>query len=117
MIGNSADNQLKGGKGRDILFAGAGRQNRSIGGKGKDQFWIDSGAESFVKITDFKSGKDYLVFDEGINKESVDLRRHSKHTKIFVAGEQVGLVKNGQVDEQDVLFIDFSATLDPASLL
>lgn len=115
LIGNFADNQLKGGKGRDILFAGAGRQNRSIGGKGKDQFWIDSGAESFVKITDFKSGQDYLVFDEGINEESVDLRLRSKHTKIFIADAQVGLVKNGQVDEQDVLFTDFSATLDPAS--
>ena len=115
LIGNPANNELKGGHGQDILFAGAGRKNRSIGGKGRDQFWIDTELDSFVKIMDFQKGKDQLVFDQGIDRENVDLRAHSKHTKIFVEDAQVGLLKNAQIDEQDLLFRDFSATLDPFS--
>ena len=115
MIGNSANNELKGGHGQDILFAGAGRKNRSIGGKGGDQFWIDTELGSFVKIIDFQNGKDQLVFDQAIDVENVDLRAHSKHTKIYVEDVQVGLLKNAQIDEQDLLFRDFSTTLDPFS--
>ena len=115
LIGNSANNELKGGHGQDILFAGAGRKNRSIGGKGSDQFWIDTELGSFVKIIDFQNGKDQLVFDQAIDVENVDLRAHSKHTKIYVEDAQVGLLKNAQIDEQDLLFRDFSTTLDPFS--
>ena len=115
LIGNAANNTLKGGKGRDILFAGSGRKNRSIGGNGDDEFWIDAEPGSFVEIMDFQKGDDQLVFDQVVDRENVDLRAHSKHTKIYVEDAQVGLLKNAQIDEQSLLFLDFSATIDPSS--
>ena len=107
LIGNSANNRLEGGKGKDILFGGAGKKNRSFGGKGKDQFWIDTGSDSFVKVMDFEAGKDRLVIDADPAADLV-LQSRGNHTEIVVEDALVGLVKKASIDLKDVIFSDFS---------
>ena len=109
LIGNAASNRLKGKKGDDILYAGAGSRNKLIGGKGRDKFLIDSDEGTFVVIKDFHRQKDRLVFD--IPSESVLLQETGKNSKIFVEDRLVAKVlKETQIDPtQSILFENFDA--------
>lgn len=92
LIGNDADNVLRGRRGDDILFAGAGRRNRAVGGKGRDQFWIDPQVDSFVKIKDFSRSKDLLVFD--VDSEAVDLISRGRHTFVLIDDQRAAQICN-----------------------
>ena len=54
---------MRGRKGDDVLYGGAGGDDVLIGGRGRDQFFIDTQNGSFANIRDFKLGKDQLVFE------------------------------------------------------
>ena len=73
LIGNDADNRLKGKKGADVLAAGGGDGNRVTGGKGRDQFWISAQQGALVEVTDFNPRKDRLVFDVDVSAVTLDL--------------------------------------------
>ena len=107
LIGNNASNRLKGKKGDDVLYAGAGSKNKLIGGKGRDKFLIDSGQDAFVVVKDFNHQKDRLVFD--IPPESVLFQEYGNNSKIFVEDRLVAKVLNAtQVDlTQSLMFKNF----------
>ena len=90
LIGNDANNVLRGRTGDDILYAGGGRSNRSFGGRGRDQFWIDANPGSFVKIRDFSKTKDLLVFD--VESDEVLMKRRKGNTDIRIGQNLVARV-------------------------
>merc|ERR1712185_125515 len=87
LIGNEADNRLKGKKGSDVLVAGGGRGNRVTGGKGRDQFWISAQAGAYVEVTDFHRRKDRLVFD--VDSTAVTLDSSGDGSQVLVDGRVV----------------------------
>jgi len=62
LIGNLASNRLRGRKGDDVLYGGAGGDDVLIGGRGRDQFLINTEPESFADVKDFQVRRDQLVF-------------------------------------------------------
>ena len=109
LIGNAANNVLKGRQGDDILYAGRGARNRSIGGRGSDQFWIEADVQSLVVVKDFSKIKDHLVFD--VEPKEIDFRVRGNHTEIMFDGSVVARLKDvtGLVKEDHMIFSDFSA--------
>ena len=107
LIGNATSNRLKGRKGNDVLYAGAGSRNKLIGGKGRDKFLIDSDKDAFVLIKDFHRHKDRLVFD--IPSETVSLQETGKNIKIFVEDRLVAKTLNATLEyiDQSMLFTNF----------
>lgn len=109
LIGNSSSNRLKGMHGDDILYAGLGIGNRVTGGKGCDQFLIQSGANAYVEITDFRHRHDQLVFD--VLADSVVFLEQGGHTNVYIDDLRVAtLLDQVKVDPvRNVLFSGFDA--------
>ena len=105
LIGNNANNTLRGRTGDDILYAGGGRSNRSFGGRGRDQFWVDAGPDSFVKIKDFSKTEDMLVFD--VDSAEVSMKRRKGSTDIRVGQNLVARIF-GVIELSEDLHLDFS---------
>lgn len=105
LIGNNANNTLRGRKGDDILYAGGGRSNRSFGGRGRDQFWIDAAPGSFVKIRDFSKTEDRLVFD--VDSAEVSMKRRKGSTDVRVGQDLVARIVGATGLSED-LHLDFS---------
>ena len=105
LIGNDANNVLRGRTGNDILYAGGGRSNRSFGGRGRDQFWIDANPGSFVKIRDFSKSKDLLVFN--VDSDEVLMKRRKGNTDIRIGQDLVARVF-GVTGLSTELHLDFS---------
>ena len=82
LIGNSASNILKGRRGGDVIYAGAGVANRVVGGKGADQFLIHADPGAYVEVKDFDARNDRLVFD--VSSERVTFQSTKNHTNILV---------------------------------
>ena len=65
IAGNAEDNQLNGGKGKDIIIGGSGMDTLT-GGRGKDTFVLGEAGnvfylgEDFAEITDFNANKDTI---------------------------------------------------------
>ena len=92
LIGNDADNTLRGKAGDDVLYAGRGGKNRSFGGQGQDRFWIDSDPESFVVIKDFSKTEDLLVFD--VDESEVSMKRRKGNTDIRIGQHLIARLPN-----------------------
>ena len=109
LIGNSASNRLKGKKGADVLYAGAGSANHVMGGHGRDQFLINTTAGAYVKVKDFNRRKDHLVFDASSTAVSFEAR--GQDTQVVTNGEVVATLVGEQHFNPDrhALFIGFDA--------
>ncbi|MAR05582.1 MAG: hypothetical protein CL862_00540 [Cyanobium sp. NAT70] len=92
LIGNAADNVLKGGRGDDVIYPREGSGNVAKGGKGRDQFWIQSEDDSHVTIKDFSKRHDRLVFDGDRSKLTMRTRQGS--TDLIIGGDKVAKVNN-----------------------
>ena len=69
LIGNSADNQLEGGRGNDSLYGESGQDTLS-GGSGDDRLYGDSGNDTLIGGSgdDYMKGgwgSDHFIFEEG----------------------------------------------------
>ena len=111
MIGNNANNVLKGRQGNDILFSAGGGGDILTGGKGRDSFLIDSGMGSFVTVTDFSRKNDLLIFD--VDFESLSYKREKEDTEFLVNGNLVArLLKVREFSlEHHALFTGFDDLL------
>ena len=100
LIGNDADNRLKGKKGADVLAAGGGDGNRVTGGKGRDQFWISAQQGALVEVTDFNPRKDRLVFDVDIS--AVTLDPVGDGSQVLIDGRVVAQLPGVSVSDLDL---------------
>ncbi|QNJ17671.1 metallopeptidase [Synechococcus sp. A18-40] len=100
LIGNDADNQLKGKKGADVLAAGGGDGNRVSGGKGRDQFWISAQQGALVEVTDFNPRKDRLVFD--VDDSAVTLDPVGDGSQVLIDGRVVAQLPGVSVSDLDL---------------
>jgi serralysin len=100
LIGNDADNQLKGKKGADVLAAGGGDGNRVSGGKGRDQFWISAQQGALVEVTDFNPRKDRLVFD--VADSAVTLDPVGDGSQVLIDGRVVAQLPGVSVSDLDL---------------
>ncbi len=87
IIGDSANNSLKGGKGKDTLYGGAGNDTL-IGGTGDDVFVYGGGKDV---ITDYSAGDKIQIESGTISNTSV-----SGSNVIFKIGSGTLTVKNGK---------------------
>ena len=109
LIGNSASNVLKGRRGEDVIYAGAGVANRVIGGKGADRFLISADADAYVEVRDFDALNDRLVFD--VSSDRVTFQSINHHTKALVDDVVVARVLGEPMLDPDrhVIFSGFDA--------
>ncbi|WP_132255656.1 peroxidase family protein [Methylobacterium segetis] len=99
VIGTPGEAELLGGPEGDMLVAGTGHQTLT-GGAGSDRFVFT--ADTRALITDFRPGRDHLVFEEaaGVRAEAfggpgASRSDHGHHGRHALTGEPVVVDENG----------------------
>ncbi|MDX4012783.1 calcium-binding protein [Aliarcobacter skirrowii] len=84
LIGTSGNDQLNGGAGDDVLIGGEGNDQLN-GGAGDDTYIFNLG-DGIDTITD-SSGIDRIVFGEGVDKDSISVRREGSYNLVIEYSE------------------------------
>ncbi|MGB3534421.1 MAG: DUF6851 domain-containing protein [Microcoleaceae cyanobacterium] len=107
LYGGVGDDSLNGGMGDDTLYGDQGNDNLT-GGVGGDRFILMSNNGTDT-ITDFESGQDLMVLENGLTFEALNITQQAEGTAIEL-GENILVILSG-IDASLITVDDFIAVV------